>query len=181
MTSAPNSSTTLVHFPDLPISPSFKEENLPSLFCIYSESNPNTTFLKDDVLANTSSWGCIFNIFDELEGPYLDHLRRVVGHLRVYGVGPLSVVGINDGANQGNPNSDSGNNVLTWLDGCPDGLVLYICFGSQKLLNKQQMEALASGLEKSRTRFMWVVKVGTTQQEAEGYVMVLEDGFEDGF
>ncbi|XP_059447955.1 UDP-glycosyltransferase 89A2-like [Corylus avellana] len=178
MTSVPDSSTALVHFPDLPRSPSFKEEHLPSLFRIYSESNPNTAFLKDDVLANTSSWGCIFNSFDELEGPYLDYLRRVVGHARVYGVGPLSVVGINDGANRGNPDSDSGNDVLTWLDGCPDGSVLYVCFGSQKLLNKQQMEALASGIEKSGTRFVWVVKAGTTQQEAEGYGVVPE-GFEE--
>ncbi|XP_062163089.1 UDP-glycosyltransferase 89A2-like [Alnus glutinosa] len=172
------SSTPLVHFPDLPSSPSFKQEHLPSIFRFYSESNPDTAFLKDDMLANTSSWACIFNSFDELERQYLDHLGRVMGHTRIYGVGPLSLVGINDGANRSKPDSDSDTGVLAWLDGCPDGSVLYVCFGSQKLLNRQQMEALALGLEKSGTRFVWVVKAGTTQQEADGYGVVPE-GFEE--
>ncbi|KAB1224936.1 UDP-glycosyltransferase 89B1 [Morella rubra] len=130
------------------------------------------------MLANTSSWGCIFNSFHDLEGEYLDHLRRVMGHPRVYGVGPLSLVGINDGGVGNQPDSDSGTNVNVWLDGCPDGSVLYVCFGSQKLLNKQQAEALASGLEKSGTRFLWVVKPGTAQQLANGYGVV-PDGFEE--
>ncbi|KAB1224937.1 UDP-glycosyltransferase 89A2 [Morella rubra] len=167
----------VVHLPDLPRSPSLKQEHLPSVFRVFKESNPEKEFLRDGMLANTSSWGCIFNSFSELEGEYLDHLKRVMGHPRVYAVGPLSLVGINEGADRGNPDSDFATHVLTWLDGCPDGSVLYVCFGSQKLLNKQQMEALASGLEKSLIRFVWVVKTGTTQQVEEGYGVV-PDGFE---
>ncbi|KAI4357951.1 hypothetical protein L6164_001864 [Bauhinia variegata] len=40
------------------------------------------------------------------------------------------------------------------------------------------MEALANGLERSKTRFIWVVKVGMIQQQDNGYGMV-PDGFED--
>ncbi|MBA0666987.1 hypothetical protein Goklo_003339 [Gossypium klotzschianum] len=67
--------------------------------------------------------------------------------------------------------------VMTWLNQCPDGSAVYVCFGSQKLLRKEQMEALANGLEKSDTRFIWVVKPGTTQQHVEGFGVV-PDGFE---
>ncbi|KAF5449468.1 hypothetical protein F2P56_029909 [Juglans regia] len=172
-------SLSIVHFPDLPRSPSFKQEHLPSVFRSYRESKPETEFVKDGMLANTSSWGCIFNSFEDLEGQHLDHLRTVMGHPRVFGVGPLSLRGVNDRADRGNPNPDSDTHTLTWLDGCSDGSVLYVCFGSQKLLNKQQMEALASGLEKSGTRFVWVVKAGTIEQEADGYGVV-PDGFEKG-
>lgn len=40
------------------------------------------------------------------------------------------------------------------------------------------MEALASGLEKSRIRFLWVVKSGTPEQTEAGYG-VIPDGFEE--
>jgi hypothetical protein len=56
--------------------------------------------------------------------------------------------------------------------------VLYVCFGSQKLLKREQMEALAFGLERSGIRFVWVVKVPTMEEQIEGYGSV-PDGFED--
>ncbi|XP_040933755.1 UDP-glycosyltransferase 89A2-like [Gossypium hirsutum] len=79
-----------------------------------------------------------------------------VGHNRVFSVGPLSLVGpdVSDRGNLGSV-SDINVEVLTWLDRCPDGSVVYVCLGSQKLLRKEQMEALANGLEKSGTRFIW--------------------------
>ncbi|KAI8022334.1 UDP-glycosyltransferase 89A2 [Camellia lanceoleosa] len=48
-----------------------------------------------------------------------------------------------------NRDKDSSEGVLAWLDGYPNGSVLYVCFGSQKLLKRVQMEALALGLERS--------------------------------
>ncbi|KAJ7953976.1 UDP-glycosyltransferase [Quillaja saponaria] len=165
-------SKTIVELSDLPGSPSFKEDHLPSFHRLHKETDPDWEFAKDSVIANTFSWGCVFNSFEALEDPYLDYLTRTLGHKRVYGVGPLSLIGTQMVAP--NPHPDS-INALTWLDGCPDGSVLYVCFGSQKLLNREQMEGLANGLERSGIRFVWVVKTGTTQEEAE----VIPDGFED--
>ncbi|KAJ7953973.1 UDP-glycosyltransferase [Quillaja saponaria] len=165
-------SKAIVEFSDFPGSPSFKEEHLPSLYRRYRESDPDWEFVKDSLIANTFSWGCVVNSFEALEGPYLDYLTRTLGHQRVYGVGPLNLIGTQMVAPNPNPGS---NNVLTWLDGCPAGSVLYVCFGSQKLLNREQMEGLANGLERSGIRFVWVVKTGTAQEEAE----VIPDGFED--
>nr|POE86191.1 udp-glycosyltransferase 89a2 [Quercus suber] len=136
-------SLSTLDFPDLPGSPTFKQDHLPSVWRFYNESNPETHFIKDGMLANTASWGCVFNSFHELEGHYLDYLIK---NSRVYGVGPLSLVGITSGGvGRGNPDSHSGNDdhVKTWLDGCLEGSVLYVCFGSQKMLNKQQVEGLA--------------------------------------
>ncbi|XP_058193561.1 UDP-glycosyltransferase 89A2-like [Rhododendron vialii] len=174
------SSLPVVNFPDLPQSPCFAAEHLPSGFQVYRESKPDTDFLRvrDGFLANTRSWGSIFNSFDGLEGEYLDHLRKEMGHGRVWGVGPLSLVGGDEAMGRVNPDQNSCGGVLSWLDGCPDGSVVYVCFGSQKLLKRDQMEALASGLERSGIRFVWVVKSVSAQQMADGYG-VIPDGFED--
>ncbi|KAI8024171.1 UDP-glycosyltransferase 89A2 [Camellia lanceoleosa] len=69
----------VVNFPNLPRSPSFTAGHLPSLFWAYRELDPDTEFLKDSVLANARSWGCVFNSFHALEGKYLDHLRKENG------------------------------------------------------------------------------------------------------
>ncbi|MBA0666988.1 hypothetical protein Goklo_003339 [Gossypium klotzschianum] len=164
-----------VEFGHLPGSPVFKQEHLPSLFKLYKISDPDWEFVKDGLLANTKSWGYVLNSFDALEGEYVQWLKTHVAHDRVFNVGPLSLIGP-DVSDRGNSGSSS-DQVLTWLDRCPDCSVVYVCFGSQRLLRKEQMEALANGLEKSATRFMWVVKSGTTQQQVEGYGVV-PNGFE---
>ncbi|MBA0631283.1 hypothetical protein Godav_003290 [Gossypium davidsonii] len=143
-----------IEFGNLPGSPAFKQEHLPSLFKLYKPSDPDLEMIKDGHVANTKSWGCFINSFEDLEAEYVQWLKTHVGSV-----------------------SEMNDQVLTWLDRCPDGSVVYVCFGSQKLLRKEQMEALANGLEKSATRFMWVVKSGTTQQQVEGFGVV-PNGFE---
>ncbi|KAI9126893.1 hypothetical protein K1719_002489 [Acacia pycnantha] len=168
----------VVEFSDIPGAPCFKQEHLPAMIRRYKESDPDNEIVKEGYLSNMASWGCVFNSFYELEGPYLDYLRTTLGHRRVFAVGPLSLLGPDNGKGRGNTNNEANSDVLKWLDGCPDGSVLYVCFGSQKLLKREQMEALASELERSETRFVWVVKHGTSQQMEEGYGVV-PDGFED--
>ncbi|KAK4841344.1 hypothetical protein QYF36_003010 [Acer negundo] len=171
------SSLGVVEFHSLPRSPVFKQEHLPSLFRRYKESDPVSEFVKDSMIANTSSWGWVCNSFEVLEGEYLDYLRTKIGHDRVFGVGPLSLVGP-ESTNRGNPSSDSSDDVMKWLEECPDGSVVYVCFGSQKPLQRQQTEALALGLEKSGVRFLWVVKSGITGPAEDEYGSVL-NGFEE--
>ncbi|XP_028761894.1 UDP-glycosyltransferase 89A2-like [Neltuma alba] len=168
----------VIEFSDFPGAPSFKEEHLPSIVRNYRESDPDSEFVKESSLENIVSWGCIFNSFRDLEGEYLEYLRTTLKHPRVFVVGPLSLIGPDSGGDQANQYPDEHSDLFNWLDGCPDGSVLYVCFGSQKFLKREQMAALAAGLERSNTRFIWVVKSGTPQQVEEGYGVVPE-GFED--
>ncbi|KAL6983282.1 hypothetical protein U1Q18_016672 [Sarracenia purpurea var. burkii] len=167
-----------VDFPDIPGSPRFAAEQLPSMFRKYRESDLDWEIVKNGMLANMSSWGYVFNSFAALEGEYLDNLKKKMSHDRVWTVGPLSLMGGVGTMGRENPDKESGDEVLAWLDGFPDGSVLYVCFGSQKLLKKDQMEALASALERSGTQFVWVIKSVSTQQMENGYG-ALPDGFED--
>lgn len=174
-----HSSSTVVDFPYVPRSPSLKKEHVPSIVLAHRGTDPESELLRISMLANTQSWGCVFNSFQDLEGDYLDHLKTRMGHNRVYAVGPLSLIHAGAGnLDRANLNTDSGADVMAWLDGCPDGSVLYVCFGSQKLLNSQQMEALANGLDWSGVRFVWAVKTGSAQEVKDGYGVV-PDGFEE--
>ncbi|KZV55139.1 glucosyltransferase like family protein [Dorcoceras hygrometricum] len=167
-----------VKFHDLPGSPSLTWEELPTLFRRYMElevRDTNFELVKNSMMANTRSWGVVFNSFVALEGEFLDCLREKMGHQRVYTVGPLHLLGRPNNLPVGPVVS---NGVLSWLDECEDGSVLYVCFGSQKFLKKAQMEALASGLEKSGVKFVWAVKKVTAQQVVDGFGDI-PDGFVD--
>lgn len=172
-------SLDVVDFPDLPHAPSFPKEHLPTVFLTYRKSNPMWELVKDGMIANSASWGCVFNTFDAIEGEYLEYSRKKMGHERVFAVGPLSLLGGPDHTTRGSTSRSSGSdntNILAWLDDVyPDGSVLYVCFGSQKLLKRVQMEALSSALEQCGIKFIWVVKSPTAQQVADGYGFVSDE------
>lgn len=173
---------TDVKFDDLPRSPTFVWDQLPSLFrrCkdLGSRDKEEAEFIRTSMAANALSWASVFNSFRALEDQILEFLASKMGHSRVYSVGPVNLV-TGSGklrANDTKSDSDDGD-VISWLDKCEDGSVLYVCFGSQKLLTSAQAEALATGLERSGVRFVWVVKTPSAQQEADGYGSV-PSGFE---
>ena len=117
---------------------------------------------------NTLSWGRVLNMFGVLDGKYLDQIRTQMGHYQVWSVRPLNFPNDSGSMDREDPNPDSAtfNAVMGWLDGCPDGSVVYVCFGSQKLLKPNQVKALASGLEGSGGQFIWVMKADSSPPNA---------------
>ncbi|XP_042482777.1 flavonol 3-O-glucosyltransferase UGT89B1-like [Macadamia integrifolia] len=166
--------------PNLPNSPSFALDHLPSMLRLFKESDPDWACVKDGFIANSFSWGSVFNTFDALEQIYLRHWQREMGHPRVWAVGPLMNL---DSAgpsptDRGGPSSVPSDAVLTWLGGCPDGSVLFVCFGSQFSPGKPQVEAIAAGLEGSGVRFIWSVKLSDSGPLADECGEILT-GLED--
>ncbi|KAH0753632.1 hypothetical protein KY290_023902 [Solanum tuberosum] len=165
-----------VEFNGLPKSPRFVREHLPSVFQKFKEGDPDWEIVRNGLIANGRSFGSIFNTFEALDNEYLGFLKKEMGHERVYSIGPINLVGgpgrtgkFDDGANE---------KIFSWLNECPNESVLYVAFGSQKLLTKAQMEALTIGLEKSGMRFILVAKQLTAQQEEQGFGSVPK-GFEE--
>ncbi|KAG2334657.1 hypothetical protein Bca52824_005837 [Brassica carinata] len=160
-------STDPVRLLDLPRSPIFKEEHLPSVFrrCLQAPS-PDLLETARDFSMNALGYGSVFNSSLCVEDEYLEHVKKQsTSHERFYVTGPLC--SIEPGLKSESGSLDS--NLLSWLDGSPDGSVLYVCFGSQKSLTQDQCRALALGLERSMARFVWVVKTDP----------MIPDGFED--
>ncbi|KAJ1701933.1 hypothetical protein LUZ63_001712 [Rhynchospora breviuscula] len=92
----------------------------------------------------------LVNTVEELERKWLDMVARTL-EIPIFSIGPL--VG---GLNSKNPSS--GTEIIDWLDIHPPASVLYISFGSQYSIQKNQMLELALGLEASRRPFIWVIR-----------------------
>ncbi|CAL4962593.1 unnamed protein product [Urochloa decumbens] len=68
---------------------------------------------------------------------------------------------------------------MAWLDGQPDGSVLYVCFGSGGALSTRQTAELAAGLEASGQRFLWVVRLPSDKDSSAGYFGTKGHGDDD--
>ncbi|KAF5933804.1 hypothetical protein HYC85_029975 [Camellia sinensis] len=85
----PNNEDALISFLDVPNSPIYPWWQFTRLYRTYVEGDPVLDFIKDCYLSNMASWGLVVNSFNELERVYLNHLIEVLGHDRVWAVGPL--------------------------------------------------------------------------------------------
>jgi coniferyl-alcohol glucosyltransferase len=97
--------------------------------------------------------GVLVNTWEDLDAATLNATRseeESYGSAPVYAVGPLI-------RSVGPPASRS--QLLDWLDEQPVESVLYIAFGSLGVLSAQQITELASGLELSQQRFIWVISL----------------------
>ncbi|KAH7387547.1 hypothetical protein KP509_16G029000 [Ceratopteris richardii] len=96
----------------------------------------------------------IVNTVEELEP---EGIAALNAHAPVFAVGPLLLV-------SGRPTRLAVNywpeddHCLPWLDSQPPSSVLFVSFGSVASLSLNQFEELATGLEASRQRFLWVVR-----------------------
>ncbi|XP_048136283.1 flavonol 3-O-glucosyltransferase UGT89B1-like [Rhodamnia argentea] len=152
---------SMVSFPKLPNCPRFPWSHIPQIYRNYEAGDPEMELQREGAIGNIQSWGIVINSFDGLDRTYLDHIRKEVGHDRVWAVGPLLPAEAEDSAgpvNRGGPTSVSAGEVLTWLDAFPDESVVYVCFGSRAVLTQRQMDELAAGLERSGVRFILCVR-----------------------
>ncbi|CAL9748758.1 unnamed protein product [Musa acuminata subsp. burmannicoides] len=157
----------LVAFPSIPGSPVYRWCELSTLWRSYKRGDPDSEFIREGMLANLGSWGLVVNTFSDLEGTYLDHLRNEdLGNPRVWAVGPLAPShGTASAAERGGPVSVPAEKVAAWLNGCEEGSVVYVAFGSQAMLSPPAAAALAAGLERSGARFVWAARAGTAVPE----------------
>ncbi|KAG1327366.1 anthocyanidin 3-O-glucosyltransferase 2 [Cocos nucifera] len=96
--------------------------------------------------------GIVINTFTELEPNAINAIfegRCVPDHPTpaIYPVGPVLSVG-----------KQEGHECIEWLDGQPQGSVVFLCFGSRGFFNKEQVMEIAAGLERSRHRFLWCLR-----------------------
>ncbi|KAI3876273.1 hypothetical protein MKX03_028503 [Papaver bracteatum] len=174
----------------VPTSPVFSIYQIYIWYHLYADDSPLWKFVEHSCSLNKASWGTVLNSFSELEEPFLSHLRNNYGHHgRVWGVGPLlppidhHQKDLSEAAmNRSEPGSICTKQVMSWLDSCAENRqsVLYVCFGSQIVLNRKQIKALSVALEQSQVKFIWCVKEISSLTDHEDIEKpVLPTGFED--
>ncbi|XAR63847.1 hypothetical protein NMG60_11023965 [Bertholletia excelsa] len=176
----PGNDSFLIKFPEIPNSPVYPWWQITRHCRNFKKGDADYEFFREGMLANTQSWGVVFNSFTELERVYIDHVKKEMGHNRVWAVGPLlpqsdDPVGP---ANRGGSSAVATENLMAWLESKADETVVYVCFGSRTVLTSKQVEALAAALELSGVNFVWCVKAADDGRVV-GDAEFLPDGFED--
>ncbi|KAJ9545871.1 hypothetical protein OSB04_025578 [Centaurea solstitialis] len=154
---------TLISSPGLPpVHPSVlpgpvldRNSSVYSDFLLFSEHLPKSA-------------GMIVNTFDSLEPRVI---KAITDGLCVpdqptpplYTIGPL----VADG---GGGDGDGSHECLTWLDSQPSQSVVYLCFGSLGLFSSDQLKEIATGLEKSGHRFLWVVRSPPSENKGDRFL-----------
>ncbi|KAL6182974.1 hypothetical protein ACLB2K_044385 [Fragaria x ananassa] len=178
----PNDESQVVEFPEIPNSPKYPWWQLSTVFRSYVAGDPVSEFIRGGFRGSMESWGLVVNSFTELEGLYLQHLRKDLGHDRVWAVGPLLPSDKDDPSGpvqRGGSSTVSVEEIKSWLDAREDETVVYVCFGSQAVLSKEQVRELALGLEKSGVNFVLCVKHPTKGGHVEAGDCAIPLGFED--
>ncbi|WOL17082.1 hypothetical protein Cni_G25871 [Canna indica] len=169
----------LVHFPGFPPLP--------------ASHLPRETMRREDELYKAllnmcnclpSADGILINSFEFLEAEAVRALRDgecVPGRRMppVYCIGPL--MADQSKAVEGEKNEKA--ECVAWLDEQPRGSVVFLCFGSLGSFSEQQLKAIATGLEKSGQRFLWVVKAPRRENEVPQQALSteLDDVLPEGF
>lgn len=119
----------------------------------------------DFAIQTPEAKGIIINTFELLESKVIKTISDglCVPNNRtppLFCVGPLILA---EGQRAGGGSKSSSDDAvpdecITWLDSQPSQSVVFLCFGSLGLFTKEQLWEIATGLENSGQRFLWVVR-----------------------
>ncbi|XP_023904401.2 beta-D-glucosyl crocetin beta-1,6-glucosyltransferase [Quercus suber] len=105
--------------------------------------------------------------FREIEAKYIDYLS-VLAKKKIVPVGPL----VQDPVEE-----DEKKEIIEWLNDKEPSSAVFVSFGSEFFLSKEEMQEIAYGLELSMVPFIWVVRF--PRGEKVNLQMALPKGFLD--
>ncbi|KAK1359528.1 Glycosyltransferase [Heracleum sosnowskyi] len=115
---------------------------------------PHFEFVKESITATSNSYGLLVNSFYELEPKFIEY-SNCKSKPKTWSIGPLCL------AEPPKTTTTSQKPLyLKWLDDKLENgksSVLYVAFGSQAEISKEQLHEIMTGLEKSGVNFLWVV------------------------
>ncbi|XP_060186336.1 zeatin O-glucosyltransferase-like [Lycium barbarum] len=97
--------------------------------------------------------GDLYNSNKVLEGTSLDLMAQFAStqNKKQWAIGPILPTKLDHV-------SDKRNKCLDWLDNQPPRSVLYVSFGSSTTFSDEEIKELAMGLERSKQKFVWVLR-----------------------
>ncbi|KAG5052311.1 hypothetical protein AAZX31_02G175500 [Glycine max] len=96
--------------------------------------------------------GNIYNTSRAIEGPYIEFLERIGGSKKICALGPFNPLAIEK------KDSKTRHTCLEWLHKQEPNSVMYVSFGTTTSLTVEQIEEIATGLEQSKQKFIWVLR-----------------------
>jgi hypothetical protein len=150
------------------------------------DSFPLWAFLTEDINRSKEGRGILINTFYELDSLGIDHIRRLT-RKPVWSIGPILSPAVFDDTvidrriinSRGKAADIDEEDCLRWLDSRPPQSVVFVCLGSQFILNNNQICALATGLEASGQAFVWAIRRSETEPKTKATEVGLPEGFEE--
>uniref|UniRef100_A0ACD5Z012 Uncharacterized protein n=1 Tax=Avena sativa TaxID=4498 RepID=A0ACD5Z012_AVESA len=139
---------------ELPGGMSVRRADLPHAF--RSSHEPVYAYLLEEGRRYRHADGFLMNTFYEMEPTVVEEFRQAaVGGAwpPVFPVGPF----VRSGSDETGESA-----CIEWLDRQPSGSVVYVSFGSGGSLSVKQTAELAAGMDASGHRFLWVVRMPST-------------------
>lgn len=106
--------------------------------------------------------------FREIEGKFIDFVSVKTGK-KVVPAGPL----VQDVSSDDDRDEDK--EIMEWLDQKEKSSVVYVSFGSEYFLTKEERDAISKGLELSNVSFIWVVRFPLAEE------ISIEEALPEGF
>nr|GMC86081.1 zeatin O-glucosyltransferase-like [Ipomoea batatas] len=127
--------------------------DLPSLEGCFSPEFESFLKAQYDFLKSNS--GRIYNTCRALEGPFLELLSReeISGKKKQWALGPFNPVHVSNGGA-----SKTRHKCLAWLDNHTKNSVIFVSFGTTTSFSDEQIREIATGLERSEQKFIWVLR-----------------------
>nr|KYP57312.1 Zeatin O-glucosyltransferase [Cajanus cajan] len=148
--------TTFVYFWKKMGRPSFEGLHVPEGKLPSFEGCFPTQFL-DFLIAQSEflkfSDGNIFNTSREIDGVYLELMKGVTGGKKIWALGPFNPLTVEKKGSKGRRHS-----CMEWLDKQEPKSVIYVSFGTTTTLKAEQIQQIATGLEQSKQKFIWVLR-----------------------
>ncbi|KAH7532538.1 hypothetical protein FEM48_Zijuj04G0030800 [Ziziphus jujuba var. spinosa] len=118
------------------------------------------------IISTLNSFGLVVNSFYELEPVFVDYWNKKCSP-KAYCVGPLCLA---EPILSSNIRPTDQPAWIQWLDKKLEqgSSVLYVAFGSQAEISRQQLEEIALGLEESKVNFLWVKMVMELMEGQKG-------------
>ncbi|KAJ3706346.1 hypothetical protein LUZ61_010051 [Rhynchospora tenuis] len=113
-------------------------------------TDPGSIFQRRELSLCCKTDAMLVNTIEEIEKRWLEMVAKFL-KIPIFPIGPLLC-----GLKPTSPSVET--EIIEWLDLHPPASVLYISFGSQYSIQKNQMWELALGLEASRRPFIWVIR-----------------------
>lgn len=136
---------------------------------------PSSECFNEMVIATSNSYGLIINSFYDLEPKFMEYLNRE-GQPRAWSIGPLCLA---QPAKTTSTTTSQKPLYLKWLDDKLEhgrSSVLYVAFGSQADISKEQLYEIKTGLEKSGVNFLWAVGKNGKEVDIEFEKRVMNRG-----
>ncbi|TKY53379.1 Zeatin O-glucosyltransferase [Spatholobus suberectus] len=120
--------------------------------------------------------GNIYNTSRAIEGAYIELLEAITGGKRIWALGPFNLLAIEKKDSKGM------HSCMEWLDKQEPSSVIYVSFGTTTSLIEDQIQQIATGLEQSKQKFIWVLRdadKGDIFDGSEAKRNELPNGFEE--